>query len=320
MTGVMTSVLTLIFRGFVYPISWLPMPVLHVFSDVLKFFLYSVLGYRKSVVVQNLKRCFPQYTSEQVDEVARKFYSHFCDLLMESIKTFTISKSEFLSRFQFRTPDVAQGWFARGENLTGISSHYNSWEWNALALAMELKHTTYGVYKPLANPAWDRLFFESRCRFGIQMIPIKQVRPILDRSTTGATLRPILMGLLSDQAPHDYSKAFQVQFFGEPTWVTPGPAVITLQRGFTPVWGWVRKLGRSRYEWGIDPIVLSEAQIQTAAQDQQQVERISKAHGLTAQQSAHAIALTQEFTSRLEAQIKMAPEFWLWSHRRFKLR
>lgn len=303
-------------RLWIIPVSSLPMSWLHRLSDLLFFVIYRVFAYRTRVVRENLQRCFPAESAEWRLSVEEKFYRHLCDLIFESLKTFTISEGELRQRFVFLTPEASQKYWSEQKNLIGISSHHNSWEWNALSLSIELKHETFGVYKPLASPAWDRLFFESRSRFGIRMIPIRAIRSVLDAPCN----RPYLLGLLADQAPHDYSKSFEVPFFGMPTWVTPGPAVIAIQRGALPVYGRVEKVARSRYQWTLEPIEVSEHHIQLARQDAEQVRRIAQAHQLTTEQAVQAIALTAEYTQRIENQIKMAPEFWLWSHRRFKVR
>ncbi|MBS1959785.1 MAG: hypothetical protein JST80_09960 [Bdellovibrionales bacterium] len=298
----------------IYPLSYLPMPVLHFFSSCLQFWVYTVCGYRKKVVRENIQKAFPAKSFDEIVRVEKAFYLHLCDLIFESIKTFTISREELKRRFVFKTPEVTER--LASKSLTGISSHYGNWEWNALALAMEFKQISFGVYKPLNSKVWDQLFFDSRCRFGIRMIPIKMVREVMDTYLN----QPIMMGLLSDQAPHNYEKAFDVTFMGVSTYVTPGPAVITVQRKYAPIWGWVRKVGRSRYEWGLEEIELTDMALIDAAKDLKQVDRISRVHSLTPEQAAYALALTRDFSARLEREIKMAPEFWLWSHRRWKSR
>lgn len=298
----------------ILPVSILPMPVLHRLSEALAFIVYRVGGYRKKVVRANLVRAFPEKHLSEILRIEREFYLHLCDLIFESLKTFTISVAEFERRFVFKTPDTARQLADR--NLTGISSHYNNWEWCALGLSMKVPHIPFCVYKPLNSKSWDDLFFKSRTRFGVRMIPIRAIREVI----TTTHDRPLLLGLLSDQAPHDYEKAFEVQFLHQQTFVSPGPAVITVQRGYTPIWGWVRKTGRSQYEWGIEEIRISDAQIADAMRDSAQIERIERAHGLSADQAAYGLALSREYTARLEHEIKMAPQFWLWSHRRWKSR
>lgn len=305
-----------LFLLFVIPISLLPMPVLHLFSSALAFLIYRVGGYRKKVVRANILLAFPEKSLPEILKIEKEFYLHMCDLIFESVKTFTISLEDFKKRMVYTTPGFSEEMRTRGVNLTGIGSHYNSWEWIALGISMELHQISFGVYKPLSNPAWDDLFLKSRQRFGIRMIPIKSVRDVINRVYD----RPIMLGLLADQAPHDYEKAFEVEFLGQKTYVTPGPAIITIQRGFTPIWGWAQKVARSRYDWGMEEIVLSPEAIESARQDRGQIERLSRVHGISPDEAAYGLALTRDYTARLEKQIKMAPQFWLWSHRRWKSR
>ena len=78
----------------IFPISNLPYRLLYTFSDFLFLIVYSVIGYRKEVTLTNLKNSFPEKSSEEIDRISRKFYHHFCDLVVESLKGFTISEKQ----------------------------------------------------------------------------------------------------------------------------------------------------------------------------------------------------------------------------------
>ncbi len=296
-----------------YSISLLPMWVLHRFSDIFYFFIYRVWGYRRKVVRENLLKSFPEKSVSEINEIEKKYYVNLCDLIFETIKTFSISKKEMRSRCILKTPAVIEELYQKRANLTGISSHLANWEWLALALALDFKHDSYGVYKPLSNQSLNRLVAGSRERFGIRMIAMSQVKEVLKAVHS----EPVMMGLLSDQAPHHYAKAFEVKFLNQQTFVVPGPGLITVQQGYTPIWGWMRRTGRSRFEWGIEVLTLDD---QMKDGDQAQVERISKVHHLSTTQAVVALNLTRLFSEKLEQKIKMAPQDWLWSHRRWKLR
>ena len=297
-------------------LSKLPFFVLHRISDGLYYLIYYVLRYRRKVVRENLVRSFLEKSLSEIVSIEKKFYSNFCDIIVETIKNFSISKNEMRSRCHLVNPELIQKLFDQNLNLTGISSHLANWECLALSLALEFKHISYGVYKPLSDKKLNDTVVESRERFGIKMIPIKQVRHYLDLPHD----RPIVIGLLSDQAPHDYSKAFEVHFLNQKTYVVPGPGILTVERGFTPIWGWMRRVGRTRFEWGIEVIEVDGAKMNWSHLDLEQIDRIANAHSITKVQSAQALAIIKEYSNRLEAQIRKAPEDWLWSHRRWKKR
>ena len=74
------------------------MPILYLLSDALYFLIYTVFGYRKQVVLENLKLVFPEKTTIERKKIAKQFFTHFTDLFVESIKAFSISKKEISKR------------------------------------------------------------------------------------------------------------------------------------------------------------------------------------------------------------------------------
>ena len=300
-------------------LSLLPFRILHRLSDVGFFVIYYGFGYRKRVVRENLALAFPDKTASERLKIEKLFYRNFTDTLIETVKGFSISEKEIRDRVRFTTPELAKDLWKRQVNVAGISSHLANWEFLAQALALEFGHVCYGVYKPLKSPKMNDAVVASRQRCGIKMIPMKAVRKVI-QDHQSQQIRPYLLGLLSDQAPHDYEKAFQVTFLGQPTYVVPGPGILTMQLGLTPIWGWMRRTGRSRFEWGVEELSLDLPEAGFSNEDRAQIGRISRVHGVTEEQAGRALALIQRFSVRLEAQIKMAPQDWLWSHRRWKKR
>jgi KDO2-lipid IV(A) lauroyltransferase len=298
-------------------ISRLPFSVLHRLSDLSYFWIYVVFGYRKKTVRGNLQRSFPDRSLPEIIAIEKGFYRNFCDLIFETIKTSTISKEEILDRCRLENPELLLKLYRDGANVAGISSHMGNWEWLSMALSLSSDYKFLAVYKPLANAKMNRIVVGSRERFGAIFVAIKQLKRILDQSHE----RPYFVGLLSDQAPHDYAKAFELPFLNQPTYFVPGPGVLCVKRNLTPVYGWIRRVGRSRYAWRLelleesvpDYAVLSE-------QDRIQVDRFASAHRLTQAESLKAWVITRKLASRLEEEIKMAPQDWLWSHRRWKSR
>lgn len=296
--------------------SRLPFRVLHRFSDLGFLVLYYGLRYRRKVVRENLALAFPEKTPEERLRIEKQFFRNFTDILIESVKAFTLSKRELLDRVRFANPETARALWEQQVNIAGISSHLANWELLAQALSVEFRHQCYGVYKPLSSKKMDDAVVISRERFGIKMIPMRSVRRVMEEHSG----RPYLMGLLSDQAPHDYEKAFQVVFLGQPTFVVPGPGILTVKHGLTPIWGWMSRTGRSRFEWGVEVLSLDLPEGGFGPADQAQIERISRVHGVTLEEAGRALALIQRYSQKLEAKIRMAPQDWLWSHRRWKKR
>lgn len=298
-------------------ISRLPFPVLHFFSDVSYFWIYTVFGYRQKTVRDNLLRSFPEKSLSEIVEIEKGFFRNFCDLIFETIKTSTISKEEIQARCRLENPELIEKLYREGKNVAGISSHMGNWEWLSLSLSLSSDYKFLAVYKPLAHAKLNRVVIGSRERFGAIFVAIKQLKMILDQSHE----KPYFVGLLSDQAPHDYSKAMELPFLNQLTFFVPGPGMLCLKRSLTPVYGWIRRVGRSRYVWHLE--LLEEvlpAYADLNESERSQVDRFAVAHRLSQEESLKAFLITRKLASRLEQEIKMAPQDWLWSHRRWKSR
>ena len=309
------SILDFTLTPLLYGISSLPLWVLHRFSDGLYLVVYRLWGYRRKVVRENLKNSFPEKSEGELLAIEKKFYRNFCDLIVESIKTFTISPRSLRSRVVFRTPEVADRLFQEKKNIAGISAHFGNWEWLGTAMALELKQECYAVYKPLKSSYFNRLIFGSRSRFGSKFVTFTGLCHVY----TGSIDRPILAALLADQAPHDYSRAFQLRFLNQKTYSVMGPGFITAKRGFTPVFASIHRVARSRYEWAFEEIPIERPKDWTEA-DQKQIPGVGEKFGMTLEQAEQALWITKEFNRRLEIHIRNFPEDWLWSHRRWKSR
>ena len=302
---------------FMWLVSKLPFPMIHLLSDITFLLVYHGIGYRKKTVRENLIRSFPEKPHEEILAIEKVFFRNFCDLMFETFKTESMTRDEIQERCRLENPEMVQALFQQRKNVTGISSHMCNWEWLSLSLSVNSDYKFLAVYKPLANSRLNEIVIRSREKFGAIFVPIKRLKAILDQSHE----KPYFVGLLSDQAPHDYAKAFELPFLGQSTFFVPGPGMLSVKYGLTPVYGWIRRVGRSRYVWRLE--LLDEAipaYEELNPFEQEQVKRFSAAHRLELTDAIHALVITRKLARRLEEEIKMAPQDWLWSHRRWKSR
>ena len=164
----------------ILPISALPFPILYAISDFLFFVLYRILGYRKKIVLGNIQRSFPEKTVKEHEEICRKFYHHFCDLVLESLKTFTISEKEVKKRVVCINPEVIDKYFDQGRSVIIAGGHFNNWEIFAVAVDALIKHKAIGIYKPLSNKYFDKKMRNTRSKYGLYMISTKDVKKVFD--------------------------------------------------------------------------------------------------------------------------------------------
>lgn len=273
----------------ILPVSKLPYPVLYFLSDVLFFVFYNVLGYRMKVIAGNIDRSFPDLSRAEKKAIVRSFYRHFCDLIVESLKVFSITEAQVKERFIVRNPELLNKYFEQGTSVILAGGHYNNWELFAVAIDQPLKHQAVAVYKPLTNAYFDQLMRVSRGKYGLKMIPISVVKKEFEKSREELAV----FILATDQSPGKKTKAYWMNFLNQETAVLFGTEKYATEYNYPVVYGCINKLKRGHYE-----VVFELVHDQPA----------DTPYGF----------ITEAHTRLLERDILRKPEFWLWSHRRWK--
>ena len=271
------------------PLSWLPLKFLYVLSDFFYLVLYKGFKYRQKVVRNNLVNSFPGKSIEEIIKIEQKFYSHFCDLIVESIRLFSISEKELGQRCKILNPEILDQFYDRGKSLIIVAGHYNNWEMTAAIMGTQVKHQMIGIYTPMSNKFFDRKFLKSRERFGLKMVANKLVKEGFEdnKERLTATL------FATDQSPTHSKRVHWTSFLNQFTAVFLGAERFAREYDFPVLYGHVNKIRRGYYETEV--IVLENDPIQTPEGE-----------------------ITEMHTSRLEKQIKGTPQYWLWTHKRWK--
>jgi KDO2-lipid IV(A) lauroyltransferase len=279
----------IVYYGFILPISLLPFPLLYLLSDFLAFIMYYVIGYRKKVVFQNLKNSFPERSKEERTRIAKKFYRHFCDVTLESLKMFTISSDDAHKHIEYLDVDIPKKYFDQGKSIIVAMAHYNNWEMVAVTVAQSTKHDVYAIYKPLTSKYFDKKVIDSRQKYGLTMLHNRTVKEDFEKLKNKLTATYFLI----DQAPSMHSKPYWTTFLNQETGVLMGSEKYAKDYDFPVVFLDIQKPRRGFYSCRYIDVTGSPR---------------SFAEG----------ELTEKLTRLLEGIIQAKPEFWLWSHRRWK--
>jgi KDO2-lipid IV(A) lauroyltransferase len=215
----MSTVLFYLFVPFLFLLSWLPMKVLYLLSDLLYVILHRVFGYRTSVVTTNLENSYPDKTAEEIDQLRRRFYHYLCDLTMEIIKAFTISHKAVERFFTYTDEDIAlmQRLYDEKKSIILVLGHMGNWELVGAFFAQAGLHDLYAIYHPLANRHFDELFKNMRLRNGIKLYRMKETykRMVKDKDKLTAT------AFIADQTPRP-NNAYWTTFLNQETGVFKG--------------------------------------------------------------------------------------------------
>lgn len=272
--------------------SLLPMRVHYFLADILYVIVYHIVGYRKAVVRGNLTSSFPEKSLEEIKTIEKGFYHWFCDYIAETIKLLSISEDNIKRRMRFEGMDEINEWVKQGKSVTVYLGHYCNWEWvTSLGLHLYSEGTAAQLYHPLENKLMDRLFLHLRERFGAHSLPMKEAFKILaDWQKEG---RYSVTGYISDQGPGYDTMHYWPWFLNHDTPAYTGAERIARILD-TPVYYFdILRPKRGYY-------VVKAVKICDNPKD------------------LPKFAITEKYYKLLEASIRRAPSYWLWSHKRWK--
>lgn len=279
-----------IFYATNYVITLLPLRVLYLFSDIFFVILYYVIGYRRKVVATNLRNSFPEKSEAERKIIERRFYRHLADLFVETLKATHLSAGQISKRFKVRDWTLAERLCREGKDAIFVCSHYNNWEWLSSAI-LESPYKGFTVYKPLKNKYFDRFMTNLRTKYGVFASPMQQIL----RDLVTFRKRNIRTGtaFIADQTPTLNENVYWTTFLNQDTDFYRGPEKVAIMLDTAVFYLNVIKVKRGYYE--VDIKLITE----------------------------HPRAEAPDFiTSRtvgmLEEIIRGKPEYWLWSHRRWK--
>ncbi len=286
----MSAIVYYITLPFIYLISILPFPLLYLFSDGLYVIIYYILGYRKKVVLTNLRNAFPGKKEEEINRLCKDFYHYLCDLFLETFKTLTISKSSMVKHCTF-TPETIKlltKYADEKKSIVIVMGHLGNWEWGGNSFSLLCKQPLYVIYHPLHNRHFNKLVYNMRTRFGTRLIAMKDtIREMITlREEVNAT------AFIADQTPPPHG-AYWTNFMNQDTPVYIGTEKIARKMNYPVIYALVKRVKRGHY------VVFAETLVEESAKSKEG--EISEMH-----------------TRRLEKDIIAHPETWLWSHRRWK--
>ncbi|HTF80695.1 MAG TPA: lysophospholipid acyltransferase family protein [Cytophagales bacterium] len=284
----MASLVYYLTLPFIYLLAWLPFPILYAFSDVACFILRDVFKYRKDVVMTNLRNSFPNKSDAEIKKIYKEFFSYLCDLILETIKTLTMTEKEARARSVFQSPAWLDAYHEAHKSIIIVMGHYGNWEWGGPGFTLNSKYQLVVIYRPLSNPYFERMMTRMRTKFGTKISPVNStLRDMVNnRSQITAT------AFIADQAASPET-AYWTTFLHQETAVFVGPEKIAKKFNYPVVYMNVRRVKRGYYE--VTPELMFDAPKDTAENE-----------------------ILEAFTRRLELEIQKDPVVWLWSHKRWK--
>lgn len=269
----------------------LPFRLLYLLSDFFYLIVFYLIGYRKKVVRQNLKESFPAMSGLEISLLTKKYYHHFCDIALESIKGFTMSKQDILKRHKILNPELVDDYYKNKTSVIAVPAHYNNWEWGSMSPGLQLQFDIVAFYKPLSNKWVDKYAKFSRSKFRTQLASIKETSLTFQNKVDA----PSAFIMAADQSPSNLKESIWVNFLNHDTACLHGPEKYSRRYNLPVMYVDIQKVKRGYYELTLVKICDNPNELEQGF-------------------------ITTKYMKLLEQSILKEPAFWIWSHKRWKHR
>ncbi|MDR3326701.1 MAG: lysophospholipid acyltransferase family protein [Prevotellaceae bacterium] len=273
-------------------LSIIPLWILYPISDFFALILYYLIRYRRKVVRKNLTTCFPEKSEKEIVNIEKKFYRFFTDMFLEATKLFTYSEKQIMKRMQFVNYEEINAAIRQGKSISLFLGHYGNWEWvSSMALWVDKNITASQIYQRLHNEATDRLIRQNRKKMGVHCVEMAQTLRWIDFQKQANKVS--VTGYIADQSPRKREVRHFLPFLNHNIPVLTGAEKICKRYGFEAFYIEVKRLKRGYYK-----------------------AEVIKIHPNPA--SLPDFELTKIYYQFLEKTIRQNPEYYLWTHKRFK--
>ncbi len=276
-----------------YPLAMLPLCVLYLFTLPLYLILNYVVRYRKKVIISNLRNSFPEKADKEIRQLCNKYYLHLSQIAVEMIKMLLLRPGQLKRRYRCQNPELADRFFKQGRSVILMSSHYNNWEWMILVLDQMFGQHGVGVGKANTDKAFERMVNRARTRYGTEVVFADTVRETFERYERNH--HPAAYMMLSDQSPNSSSRCYVTEFLHQKTGVIFGAEHFARKYNIPVLYYEVIKERPGFYSVRLELIAENPVEMDE-------------------------YAVTQRYVEMLEQTICRKPQYWLWSHRRWKFK
>ena len=257
-------------------------------------FVWKVVGFRRKVVLDNLRHAFSGEMDEQeLRKLAHAFYRNLGMTLMEFLAFPGMKKADFIDLVEINNKEHYTRLVDEGGGALLVSGHFGNWEMMGARVAAEGQKVSF-IVKEQTNSRVDRIQNDIRNRAGIGTI---RAGGSSIREMIRALRRKELIGLVGDQdaGPEGYF----TEFLGRQASVFRGTAYFAWKLKVPIITGFIFRQADGRHVMEVDPPF-------SADPDWDEETAVAR--------------LTEIHVARLEAAIRKAPEQYFWLHRRWKTR
>lgn len=274
---------------FIKILGYLPFWLLFILSDIF-YYLMTFSGYRKKLVLSNLRNAFPEKSEDEIRDISKKFFHHLCDLFVETFKIQSLNESQMKKRVSFKNAELLNRYYDEGKDVIAVLGHFGNWEWIP-AINLFIKAQGCEVYHPLKNKPYDEFMLKLRSKWGTLNFPMRSSYRSMHKLKMEN--KRFVIGMISDQSPAKNRIQYYNYFFNQLIPTLTGAEKMAVKTNSPMVFFRFDKIKRGYYQLTVEPLIENPREYKENE-------------------------ITDIHTKHLESIIREKPEYWLWSHNRWK--
>ena len=261
----------------------------HIFGNVCYFILCYVTNYRSKVIMDNLRRSFPDKSEAELKKICRGTYKNLAEQIINMISQAGVSDKTLMHRMKINDVEKIRKEIGN-RSVIMLTAHFGPWEAGSTASLIFPDQTFVAVYHKLTNPVIDELMKRIRQHTNVELVDMKHtMRHFIDNRNK----RPMAMGLIADQNPVLRANMHWYKFLHQWTAFFEGGETLALKYHLPVYYFSPKRLSAGHYEGTFTLIYDGEEQVEP-------------------------YTITERYVRLLENDINAHPEMWMWSHRRWK--
>lgn len=256
---------------------------------------YGLDHYHRRIAIDNISIALGrELTPAKIRSLARDNFVQLVRVMLEIPSLLRLNPDNIDAYVEFRGAEHLAAALDRGSGVLILTAHLGNWELMALAASLKYGIPVNVMARPLDDAPMDRVLTEIRSRTGNRVLD-------KDKSATevGTLLRENqIIGILLDQNASWFEGVY-VPFFGKTVCTNKGLAMFAMRYGATVLPAFNIRQKDGRYRVIIRP-------------------------PLDLVRSGHVgddiVENTRCFNRIIEEHIRLAPDNWLWVHRRWRIK
>ena len=158
--------------------SYLPTSITHIIGPALGMLVYRLIPSRRRVAHINLKQAYPDYSDEQIDDLAKESFKSLGLSIFEMGTAWFKTDEALKKQCQIEGKEHLDKAVAKNKGVILLTGHFTTVEMGGRLISLYLDKYN-AVFKKAHNPLFNAIMVHYRSKMGDELIETRNVRAFI---------------------------------------------------------------------------------------------------------------------------------------------